>query len=136
MGRRLRAGRLGVETRASHPRWPHIVSAAPNGVHPAARPIPPGGGVDAHCGDEVVGWAGSGFRVDTARHRQVQAKIAGMAVKWDAPVHAAPTVALDRRHRFDVFRVYVLPSTSDIHPFACLWSITFLLLEATSQHVP
>jgi hypothetical protein len=37
-----------VETGASHPRWPQIVSAAPNGVNPAARPIPPGGHVDEH----------------------------------------------------------------------------------------
>jgi hypothetical protein len=43
LGRRLRAGGPGVMTGASHPRWPQIVSAVPNGVNPAARPIPPGG---------------------------------------------------------------------------------------------
>ena len=37
-----------VKTGASHPRWPQIVSAGPNGVNPAARPIPPCGEVDEH----------------------------------------------------------------------------------------
>ncbi len=31
----------GLWTIACHPRWPWIVSAAPNGVNPAARPILP-----------------------------------------------------------------------------------------------
>ena len=46
MDRRLRAGEGGLGTGASHPRWPQIVSAAPHGVNPAARPIPPGADVE------------------------------------------------------------------------------------------
>jgi hypothetical protein len=35
---------------------PQIVSAAPNGVNPAARPIPLGGDVEEHGrGDDLVG---------------------------------------------------------------------------------
>jgi hypothetical protein len=52
---RLRAGGPGLLTGASHPRWPQIVSAAPNGVNPAARPIPPGEDVeDERGGEELV----------------------------------------------------------------------------------
>jgi hypothetical protein len=43
-------------TGASHPRWPPIVSAAPNSVNPATRPIPPCGDVVEHrVSDELVG---------------------------------------------------------------------------------
>ena len=46
----------GLWTGASHPRWPQIVSAAPGGVNPAARPIPPGGYADEDGrGAEMVG---------------------------------------------------------------------------------
>lgn len=45
----------------SHPRWPQIVSASPNSVNPAARPIPPGGDVNEDGGgDALVGWGGIG----------------------------------------------------------------------------
>ena len=87
-----------------HPRWPQIVSASPNGVNPAARPIPPGGDSRAPCGDELVGLAGSGFRVDTVRSRQVLAWIAGMTAdgqpgrsRWDAGAVPGFDEATERR---------------------------------------
>jgi hypothetical protein len=48
----------GVETGTGPPRWPQIVSAVntPDGIDPAARPIPPGGDADEHRGGhELVG---------------------------------------------------------------------------------
>jgi hypothetical protein len=48
-------------TGASHPRWLQIVSAAPNGVNPAPRPIPPVVRVDAvGGGTELVPVGGIG----------------------------------------------------------------------------
>ena len=45
---------------AGHPRWPQIVLACPDGVNPAARPIPPGGDVDERS-RPVTSWSGSGI---------------------------------------------------------------------------
>ena len=57
MGRRLPAGRDTEDRReVSHPRWPQIVLACPDGVNPAARPDPAIGHVDEHqAGNELVG---------------------------------------------------------------------------------
>ncbi len=46
----------GLWTGASHPRWPQIVLAVPNGVNPAARPIPPG--VTSRRNTVVTNWSG------------------------------------------------------------------------------
>lgn len=55
MGRRLRAGRPGLWTGASCPRWPQIVSAAPIGVNPAARSRRAVPSLSTMSGDELVG---------------------------------------------------------------------------------
>jgi hypothetical protein len=71
MGRRLRAGGPGVVTEASHPRWPQIFSAGPNGVNPLRARSRPMVTSTNTGGDELIGEAGSEFRVDIARSRQV-----------------------------------------------------------------
>ena len=62
-----------------HPRWPQIVLACPDGVNPAARPIPPQWRSRRNLGvNEVVREAGSGFRVDPAQSRQAPATTTGI----------------------------------------------------------
>jgi hypothetical protein len=62
-----------------HPRWPQIVLACPAGINPAARPIPPDGEVvEDLAANEMASEAGSGFRVDPDRSRQVPARTAAI----------------------------------------------------------
>lgn len=90
---------------------------------PRCAPDPPGGGIDEHgSGGELVRLAGLGFRVDTARHRQVLARIAGAPrcgyLTWSA-AHQIPnllqdgaSVVLDRFSQ-DTVRVLAWLMSSD-----------------------